>query len=212
MAEEAKERIDRWRTLINASFGLALGLSAFSLTNFPIRSLEDIGMALLLFAFVFISISGIWHDVHRMLRYPFGMSFAFLNYLLIFLVVIMPFTFRLIVETGEISEVATLLYPLDVAASLIVLAVMSQIFVRHNRDSLSREMILWAKTNGIVYSISAVVYAASLFLPSDVKIFPLPPEAPQLFQRIFLWGMAIPIALIPAFIYEKVHGIKWTSR
>jgi uncharacterized membrane protein len=212
MAEEAKERIDRWRTLINASFGLALGLSAFSLTNFPIRSLEDIGMALLLFATVFIIISGIWHDVHRMLRYPFSMSFAFLNYILIFLVVIMPFTFRLIVETGEIREVATILYPLDVAASMTVLAVMHQIFVRHNRDSLSKEMILWGNENGIVYSIIAVIYTASLFLPSDVKILPLPPEAPQLLQRIFLWGMAIPIGLIPAVIYEKVHGIKWTSR
>jgi len=211
MAEESEERISRWRTLTDASFGLALGLSAFSLTNFPIRGLADIGMAFLLFATAFMIILDIWHDVHRMLRYPFGMSFAFLNYLLIFLVVIMPFTFRLIVETGEVREVAATLYPLDVAASMAVLAVMHQSFIRYNRDKLPKEIILWGKENRIAYLIVAVVYAASLFIPSDVRIIPFPPEL-QLLQRIFLWGIAWPIAILYGAIYEKAHGIKWDSK
>ena len=104
MAEEAAERVSRWRTLIDASFGLALGLSAFSLTDFSIRKSADIMMAIMLFFMAFTIIIGIWHDVHRILKYPFGISFAALNFMLIFLVVIMPFTFRLIfLEIGEAS-------------------------------------------------------------------------------------------------------------
>jgi len=50
LVEEAEERVDRYRTLNNAVFGLALGLGAFSLTGFPIGGLEDVFVALTLFA------------------------------------------------------------------------------------------------------------------------------------------------------------------
>ncbi|MDH5450894.1 MAG: hypothetical protein OEX77_08370 [Candidatus Bathyarchaeota archaeon] len=213
MTEEAEERIDRYRTLNNAAFGLALGLGAFSLTGFPIEGLMDIVMALGLFANAFLIILGIWHDVHRMLKYPFGMSFAFLDYLLIFLVVIMPFTFRLIFEVGEVVEIAVTLYPLNVMASQIVLATMYQMFVRHNRDILPRELVLWGKESRNCVFIIAVFYAASVFLPSEVlELMPLPPGAPSFLQRLFLWWLGYPIMIIYGVIYEKVHGIKWASR
>ena len=93
MGEEAAERIDRYRTLNNAVFGLALGLGAFSLSGFPIKGLEDIMMALGLFAITFGIILGVWHDVHRMLRYPFGLLFAFWTICFCFSCVFCPFRF-----------------------------------------------------------------------------------------------------------------------
>ncbi|MFQ6074745.1 MAG: hypothetical protein ACE5Z5_01235 [Candidatus Bathyarchaeia archaeon] len=209
MAEEAEERVTRYRTITNAVFGLALLLGAFSLVDYPIHGLEDIIMALVLFANAFLITLGIWHDVHRMLKYPFGMFFAALNYLLIFLVVIMPFTFRLIFTFGEVGEIATILYPIDVMASQIVLAAMYQSFIDHNEAILPREMILWGKESRNTVSIVAAIYAASIYLPQEVKILPLPPETPQFLQRAFLWWLAWPIAITYAAIYEKVHGIKF---
>lgn len=207
--EEATERIDRYRTLNNAVFGLALGLGAFSLTAFSIHGLEDIIMAILLFAGMFIIVLGIWHDVHRMLKYPFDMLFAALDYLLLFLAAIMPFSFRLIFEFQEVTEIAATLYPLNVASAQIVLAIMYHKFTTHNRDSLSKEIILWGKESRNFVLIVAVFYVISLFLPSEVTLLPLPPEFPKIFQRLFVWWLGYPIAIIYGALYEKMHGIKW---
>lgn len=211
MGEEAQERVDRYRALNNAVFGLALGLGSFSLSGFPIQGLEDIVMALALFASMFTIILGIWHDAHRMLKYPFGMSFASLNYSLLFLVAIMPFSLRLLVEVGEVMEIAATLYPLNVMGSLLVLAVMYQIYVTHNRDVLSKELILWGKESRNFTLIVAIFYALSLFLPSEVELLPLPPDAPRFLQRLFLWFLGWPIAIVYGIIYERVHGIKFNS-
>ena len=212
MSEEAAERIDRYRTLNNAVFGLALGLGAFSLSGFPIKGLEDIMMALGLFAITFGIILGIWHDVHRMLRYPFGLLFAFLDYLLLFLVCVLPFSLRLLVEAGEVLEVAANLYPVNILACHLVLVVMYHVFVTHNRDTLSKELVLWGKESRSVMFIVAMGVLVSLFLPSDVRLFPLPPGVPQFVQRLFLWFLAWPIAIIYGAIYERVHGIKFASK
>ncbi len=209
--EEAHERVDRYRALNNAVFGLALGLGAFSLSGFAIHGLEDIAMALALFASTFTIVLGIWHDVHRMLKYPFGMSFAFLDYLLLFLVAIVPFSLRLLVEVGEVMEIAATLYPLNVMGSLLVLAVMYHSFVTQNRDALSKELILWGKESRYFTLIVAMFYAMSLFLPSEVELLPLPPDAPHFLQRLFLWWLGWPIAIIYGIIYERVHGIKFSS-
>jgi uncharacterized membrane protein len=211
LGKEAQERVDRYRALNNAVFGLALGPGSFSLSGFPIQGLEDIVMALALFASMFTIILGIWHDVHRMLKYPFGMSFAFLNYSLLFLVAIMPFSLRLLVEVGEVMEIAPTLYPLNVMDSLLVLAVMYQIYVTHNRDVLSKELILSGKESRNFTLIVAIFYALSLFLPSEVELLPLPPDAPRFLQRLFLWFLGWPIALVYGIIYERVHGIKFNS-
>jgi len=211
MDEEGHERVDRYRALNNAVFGLALGLGAFSLSGFPIQGLEDIVMALALFASAFTIILGIWHDVHRMLKYPFGMFFAFLDYLLIFLVAIVPFSLRLLMEVGEVMKIAATLYPLNVTVSLLVLAVMYHSFVKHNQDVLSKELILWGKEsrNGIL--IVATFYAVSLFLPLEVELLPLPPDAPRFLQRLFLWFLGWPAMIAYGIIYERVHGIKFSS-
>lgn len=210
--EEAAERIDRYRTLNNAVFGLALGLGAFSLTTFSIQSFGDIIIALTLFASMFTIILGIWHDVHRILKYPFDMSFAALDYLLIFLAAIMPFTFRLIFEFQEVTEIAATLYPLNVAASQIVLAIMYQKFTSHNRDSLPKELFLWGKESRNFVLIVSVFYILSLFLPPEVKLLPIPPEFPTILQRVFLWWVGWPIAIVYGVIFEKRHGIKWASK
>jgi len=212
MGDEAQERVDRYRALNNAVFGLALGLGAFSLSGFPIHSPEDIIMALGLFASAFVIVLGIWHDVHRMLKYPFGLSFAFFDYLLLFLVAIVPFSLRLLVEVGEVMEIAAALYPLNVMGSLLVLAVMYHSFVTQNRDVLSKELTLWGKEsrNGIL--IVATFFAVSLFLPSEVELLPLPPGAPRFLQRLLLWWLGWPVMIIYGIIYEKVHGIKFNSR
>ena len=161
MGEEAAERIDRYRTLNNAVFGLALGLGAFSLSGFPIQGLEDIMMALGLFAVTFGIILGVWHDVHRMLRYPFGLLFAFLDYLLLFLVAILPFSLRLLVEAGEVLEVAANLYPVNILASQVVLVVMYHVFVTHNRGVLSRELVLWGKeSRNVVFIVACLLYTS----------------------------------------------------
>ncbi len=211
LIEEAEERVDRYRTLNNAVFGLALGLGAFSLTGFPIGGLEDVVVALVLFAFTFAIVLGIWHDVHRMLKYRFGLFFAFLDYLLVFLVVIMPFSLRLMVEVGEVRDVAVLLYPLNILASQVVLGIMYQSFVMSNRDVLSRELILWAKESRTFVLIVAFFYGVSLFLPSGFELLPLPPGAPQIFQRFILWGLGWPIAIVYGIVYEKVHGVTFSS-
>jgi len=171
----------------------------FSLTNFPIRGFNDIVVALTLFANALIIILTIWNDVHRLLKYPFGTSFPFLNYLLIFLVAIMPFTFRLVVETGEVGEIAARLYPSDVVISMIVLAVMFHSFIRHNRGSLLKEMILWGKKSRNFALIVTVVYAASLFLPSE-EILPNRPLPPG---RMALWLLGWLIAILYSAIYKK---------
>ena len=149
-----------------------------------------------------------------MLKYPFGMTFALLIYLLIFSVALMPFTFRLIFKMEEVIEIVPRLYPLNVAASSVVMAFMYHSFTRHN--AVPKEMILWGKENRIVILIVAAFYLASFLLPSEVKFLPPLPDLPSymhdLLQRLILWGLGWPIAITYGAIYEKVHGIKWASR
>jgi len=81
----------------------------------------------------------------------------------------------------------------------------------YNRDVLSRELILWGKESRTFAFIVAFFYGFSLFLPSGFELLPLPPGALQIFNRFILWFLGWPIAIVYGIVYEKVHGVTFSS-
>lgn len=92
--EILKERLS---TMLDGLLGMALGLSAYSLTGFGIKDIQDIVKSLVYFTILFLLTITFWRGISRSLALAhYDKRISFINFIIGALLVVMPFCLRLI--------------------------------------------------------------------------------------------------------------------
>lgn len=92
--EILKERLS---TMLDGLLGMALGLSAYSLTGFGIKDIQDIVKSLVYFTILFLLTITFWRGISRSLALAhYNKRISFINFIIGALLVVMPFCLRLI--------------------------------------------------------------------------------------------------------------------
>jgi uncharacterized membrane protein len=123
--------------IIDALFGLALGLGAFSLTSFPLRELVDVVDAILFFGVTYIFIVVAWIILSQFYEeLPLtGTKVARLDMLIIFLVILAPFLMRTL-WTPSLQSIGSIFFSMEMSVIFMALGVMYQAYVgRHCQRS-----------------------------------------------------------------------------
>lgn len=147
-SEEAEEslhaRSERYAmyVIIDAVFGLSLGLGAFSLTELPIMNTLDLLMAVGFFGFSYLIIFMSWMIIRR---YFVGHTvYGSVNGLLFFtgfFVAIMPIPIRIILmqflepTSSDLLEGAFMLYPICLFAITVTVGIFSFAFSKQSRKT-----------------------------------------------------------------------------
>ena len=186
----------RIQGLSDLIFGLALSIGAFQLVgNLP----SDPGTLtndIATFLFSFLILINVWN------RYTITTSvmpvetrlLVRLNMVLLFLVVIEPFLFEVLILRGFSTEVgveASLYYGLDIGCMNLTLAYFNHLLAQEERNLVPHELLSRYKSVR-----NNLIFGAAVFLSSDLPIFggidlgPLP-------IRVILWILVLPILWLP---------------
>lgn len=207
---------ERSSTILDSLLGLALGLSAYSLTGFAIEEMRDVGLALIYFSLLFFLTIIFWRTVSRSLalaRYDdrlFTISF-FLGALL----VVMPLCLRLMISSEpETKKMGYDLFPL-VMGVLSLLGALTQIIVLRQALAIPKPELIEMRTTTPMLLIYCAVFLLSLRIPPEATIEThlhqvtayLPPPLWQLPMRIGAWLAPFLLMMVIDGIVE--HGAKW---
>ena len=187
-----KPRIESLSDLI---FGLALSLSAFSLLSSPPTQPTQIAADILSFTFSFLILIFVW------IRYTSIMSVLpiqnattrFLNIAMLFSVSLEPYLFYLVglydqVSENLVVEYASLLYAVNMAGLICILAFFTNEVAKEEKQLISPELIEPFKKTRNIMLASAIFFLITM--------------APQLWTlRIFGLPIRFLLWLIPLFVF-----------
>jgi uncharacterized membrane protein len=212
MAEEDGEerRLLRKQTpeverLTDLVFGLALSIGALVLISKPPLNSQEILVDVLGFSYSFFILIVIW------MRYTAALAFVKaesrrliqLNLALLFLVALEPYFFFLLTSGPsefigvQIDDLASMLYAVDLAALMAILAFFSD---RIARDDGSRfhplEVRRHSVHRAVFYSSAAILFASALpfFWQTSLFGFPL---------RYFMWAGPLILIVVGGWLAER---------
>ncbi len=180
----------RIETLSDLIFGLALSIGALTLIGKPPITPSDVRGDVVGFGFSFLILISVW------LRYTRIMSVlpvetgttVFLNIVLLFLVSIEPYLLSIVLSSQRgVLDYASVLYALDLAGLMAILALFTHMLTSEERKLIKRELISHQRR-----ARNTLFFSAALFLISA-----LPQFWSWTFQgtplRVYLWY--VPLAL-----------------
>jgi len=206
--------------IIDAVFGLALGLGAFSLTDIPLRNGHDLFLAVSFFAFSYFVISMSWMALRPFFKeyIVYGSINGFL-FITGFFIAILPVSMRLIMmqylkQTSlAILEASLMLYPLCMAVISMNMGVFSFAFSKQSWKTIPWDDLTHLLSEGVGSFVMGIIFLISVFIPlertlADVLPFnvlsKLPPVEWIPFKVVFwfLGGIALagPAVLITNLI------------
>jgi hypothetical protein len=208
--------------ITDAVFGLAIGLSAFSLTEFEITVIEDVYSAIGFFFLTFFFVSLFWMWVRRFFDdYPVRGAITGILYMMCFLVAILPFIMRLFFSGmfGGEEEIALVaqawLYPLDMGAISILVGSLHMLFLRQGRNTVP-----WSDYKHIAKDgYSAFVFGGGFLLMAIVSVdqtlgdlvsFLAPYSIGDIPAKIGVWILLI-ICAVPVYILAEL-GLRRMER
>ena len=202
--------------IIDAIFGLSLGLGAFSLTELPIVSALDLYIAIGFFGFSYVVIFMSWMIIRR---YFVGHTvYGAVNSVLFvtgFFVAIMPIPIRIILlqflepTSSEVLEGAFLLYPLCLCVITLTVGLFSFVFVRQRGQTAPRGDLIHLLSEGVGSFVMGVIFLVSAFLPytpSMTDVFgslTLPAAIANLPFKIGIWLLGAILFATPAVIITR---------
>jgi len=209
--------------ITDAVFGLAIGLAAFSLTEYEINVIEDVYFAIGFFFLTFFFISLFWAWIRRFFDdYPVrGGAMSGILYLSCFLVAILPFIMRLFFSSlsgggEEVSVFAqTWLYPLDMGFLSILVGGLHILFLRQGRNTVPWDEYKHIATDGFGAFIFGGGFILSAIAPGNLTLG----EYIELFAPYFfgaapakfgVWIVLIIIA-IPIYVVMEI-GLRRMQR
>jgi uncharacterized membrane protein len=191
----------RIQGLSDLIFGLALSIGAVQLvTNLPTQP-GDLTTDIYTFGFSFLILINVWNrytattsvmpvDTQLMVR---------LNMALLFLVVIEPFLFQVMIVNGFSKAVgveASLYYGLDIGLMNLVLAYFTHLLVQEERSLIPREMI------GRYKAIrDHNIFGAAIFLAADFPLY-VAVDMGGVPLRVILWILVLPVLWLPR-LFER---------
>ena len=182
------EPIEQLSELVKIIFGLALSIGAISLfTRIPIATnamLIDIGE----FGFSFLILISVWLEytnIMAVLPMKDGVTVV-LNLALLFLVSIEPYLFYLNITFDLLTRElllnsASILYALDMAGLMLILALFTDELAREERGLVPKESLAKYKRARSTFFISAALFALSIlpiFWTLKIMKYPI---------RFFFW-------------------------
>jgi hypothetical protein len=206
--------------IIDAVFGLSLGLGAFSLTELPIVEPQDLFLAIGFFGFSYFIIFISWMGIR--VYFEDYIIYGGINTILFFtgfFIAIMPIPIRIILmQTIEptspaILEAAFMLYPICLAAITLTMGTLSFVFSKQSWKTAPWKDFVHLLTDGVGFFVMGIIFLVSAFIPyenlikdvldpSIIQILPSPiPDMPFKAGFWFLGGIII---ALPAYIISKI--------
>lgn len=183
----------RIETLSDLIYGLSLSIGAIELFVSPDHSqITDINKNLLDFLFVFLILITSW------IIYTGYMSVlpvetrlvTFLNVVLLILVAIMPYLYDQVqsaVITDNVREYASILFTVDLAGSLLILALFAHVIAQEEKQLVERELVKRFRTSrNIMFGLTLIVLMSMLVPWSWILV--------GVHVRLLFW-------LIPIFLF-----------
>ena len=202
--------------ILDAIFGLSLGLGAFSLTELPILSAEDLYVAIGFFGFSYVVIFMSWMIIRR---YFVGHTvYGAVNSVLFvtgFFIAIMPITIRIILmqflvpTSSEVLEGAFLLYPLCLCVITLTVGLFSFVFVRQRGQTAPRGDLIHLLSEGVGSFVMGLVFLVSAFVPYALTMadvfgsLTLPTAIAVLPFKIGIWLLGAILFATPAVIVTR---------
>jgi hypothetical protein len=218
--ESLHERSERHAiyVIIDAVFGLSLGLGAFSLTQLPIVNTRDLLVAIGFFGFSYFIIFMSWMTIRR---YFVGHTvYGSINGILIFtgfFIAIMPIPIRIILmqflepTSSDLLEGAFTLYPICLSAITITVGIFSFAFYKQSGKTAPWKDLVHLLSEGVGSFLLGLVFLFSAFIPFDMSIkdvlgtiLQLPPEIANLPFKVGFWFLGGLVIAMPAVIVAAI--------
>lgn len=183
MLKNSVDPMEKFKSITTEVFALTLGLGAFSLSSIPIKSIEDIVIAIGAFGIAFIYIVMIWIISSRFFeKYPlYDNNFLALNFLILFMVALSPFIMRAIFfESPELQGLTSILYGLDLMGIFAILGFLHQKFILQNKIKLGFKKIREVKMDRNQLFMMSIWFLISI-------VIPIP-------YRFIFWTLAMAVA------------------
>ncbi len=206
--------------IIDAVFGLSLGLGAFSLTELPIVEPQDLFLAIGFFGFSYFVIFLSWMSIRMYFEdYTVYGSINLILFLTGFFIAIMPIPIRIILmqiiepTSPAILEAALTLYSICLTAVTLTMGVLSFAFSKQSWNTIPWKDFVHLLTEGVGAFVMGIIFLISAFIPYEnltkdvldsgiIQILPAPiPDMP--FKLVF-WFFGGIILALPALIISKI--------
>jgi len=188
------------RVISDSVYGLALGLCAYTLTDYAIKSIDDIVIALCFFFLTFMLVVTFWMEVYR----AFGMVSFFddalvtTNFMITFFVALLPFSLRLaIVPDIATRNIGMTLFPLIMTAAGITSSSFIVLSLHRRTVEVPKDDLMELKRFAVAILALAFIYIASFWIPPDAAIpsefanFIPPPLVKTLPFRVVIWWFSL---------------------
>jgi hypothetical protein len=213
--------------IIDAVFGLSLGLGAFSLTELPIMSRQDMFTAIGFFGFSYFVIFMAWMSIRRHFEEGYAV-YGSVNMILFFtgfFIAIMPIPIRLLLiqfivpSSLEVFEAAFSLYSFCLCAITITMGIFSFAFSKQSWKTAPWKDFVHQLYEGVGAFVMGLVFLISAFMPyskpiKDVLslsiISHLPPAIGNLPSNVGFWLLGALIMVVPAAAATRI--ILWYKR
>lgn len=163
--------------IIDAVFGLSLGLGAFSLTELTITKPQDLIVGVGFFGFSYFIIFMSWMGIRvYFVDYIVYGSVNMILFFTGFFIAIMPIPLRIILmhfiepASAEIFEVAFILYPICMSAITITMGLFSFAFSKQSGKTAPWEDLVHLLSDGVASFVMGVVFLISAFIPYEKSI------------------------------------------
>ena len=218
--ESLHERSERHAiyVIIDAVFGLSLGLGAFSLTELPIANTQDLLVAIGFFGFSYLIIFMSWMIIRR---YFVGHAiYGSINGILFFtgfFIAIMPIPIRIILmqllepTSSDLLGGAFMLYPICLSAVTITVGIFSFAFYKQSGKTAPWKDLVHLVSEGVGFFFLGIVFLFSAFMPYELSIgdllgtiLQLPPEIANLPFKVGFWFLGGLVITLPAVIIATI--------
>lgn len=213
--------------MVDAVFGLSLGLGAFSLTELPMTNTPELFTAVGFFGFSYFVIFMSWMTIRRYFEEGY-IVYGGVNMTLFFtgfFVAIMPIPIRIVLmqflepAPSDILDGAIMLYSICLCAITTTVGILGFAFSKQSGKTIPWEDFAHLLSEGVGAFALGLVFLISTFIPyeksiSDVLdlsiILQLPPEVTNLPFKVGFWFLGGLAIAMPAFIVTRL--ILWLKR
>jgi len=181
------------QAMANSVFAMALGLCAYSLTDFPIAGREDLILALLYFAFTVLVILLFWGELFRAFAAVvyYDDALVWSTICLTYTITLLPFFFRLVLSPdAKVANVGLTAFPICMAAAAVVASSVFFLALRRRTIAIPKNDLMELQRMAFGGPVMAVVFLASLRLPANLTV---QARLPELASRIALLPAAYPL-------------------
>ena len=212
--------------IIDAVFGLSLGLGAFSLTELPIVNTRDLFTSVGFFGFSYVIIFVSWMIIRRyFVGYTVYGSANMILFFTGFFVAVMPIPIRLILmqflepTSPVVLDGAFTLYSLCLSALTGTVGFLGVAFSKQSWQSAPWDDLMHVLAEGVAACALGLVFLISAFLPLEPSITDvlgprltalLPVGVADLPFKVGFWFLGAITIAVPALLVTRI--ILWRRR